>query len=62
MNNMVVLQKVDGKLYCRQITLKGINAIDNDVFSDKVFENQGYWEDGGTILLEELEEILDREV
>jgi len=54
---MVVLQKDEnGKIYCTQISEKGVLYY-NDGNND-----EGYWEEGGTILLEELEEILDREV
>lgn len=57
MKNVVILQKDDnGKIYCQQITKKGIEYMkETDV-------DNGYWEDGGTILLDELEEILDKEI
>lgn len=58
MKNMVVLQKnEDGNIYCYGITDKGV-----DFFNSPLEDDKGYWDDGGTILLEELEEILDREV
>jgi len=57
MKNVVMLYKdEDGNIYCQQITKKGVEYAQNQV------EDNGYWEDGGTILLEELEEILDREI
>jgi len=59
MKNMVVIQKdEDGKIYCSQISEKGKE------FHLTLTEesDEGYWEKGGTIVLEELEEILDREV
>jgi len=57
MKNMVILQKnEDGNIYCQQITEKGIEYVNSDV------EDEGYWEEGGTILPDELEEILNREV
>lgn len=56
MKNMVVLQKLDdGTIYCQQISPKGKEYL-------KVYEDQGMWEEGGTILLDELEEILDKEI
>ena len=59
MKNMVVLQKnEDGKIYCKQISEKGkefhLTPIEES--------DEGYWEKGGTILLDELEEILNKEV
>jgi len=57
MKNIVVLQKQnDGTIICQQITKKGIDYINDDK------EEGGYWEEGGTIVLDELEEILDREI
>ena len=57
MKNIVMLQKQDdGTILCQQITKKGIEYIDAD------HEDHGYWEEGGTILLDELEKILDREI
>lgn len=57
MNNMVVLQKTeDGTIYCQQIAEKGIEWI-NDGGVD-----EGMWENGGTITLDELEEILDKKI
>jgi len=59
MKNMVVLQKnEDGNIYCKQISEKG-REFHLDPTSEK---DEGYWEDGGTILLEELEEILNKEI
>jgi hypothetical protein len=58
MNNMVVLQKdEDGHIHCKQISEAG---IEYHLTSED--GTNGMWEDGGTILLDELEEILDREV
>ena len=57
MKNIVILHKdEDGKIYCQQITQEGIEYINNQE------EDNGFWEEGGTILLEELEEILDKEI
>jgi len=57
MRNMVILQKTEnGNIYCKQITEAG----KKEHFS-KTYD-PGFWEDGGTIVLDELEEILDREV
>ena len=56
MKNVIVLQKLDdGSIYCQQITEKGKEYM-------KVYEDQGMWAEGGTILLEEINEILDREI
>jgi len=59
MKNVVTLQiNEDGDIYCQQITKKGKEFLktkneDND---------NGYWEPGGVIILEELEEILKKEI
>jgi len=58
MKNMVVLYKTkDGKIYCQQITEAGIKLT--EAYMDN---GEKFWTDGGTIVLNELEEILDREV
>lgn len=57
MKNIVVLQKQeDGNILCQQITPKGKEWYLTGE------EDEGMWEDGGTIALEELEEILNKEV
>ena len=57
MKNIVTLQKQDdGTILCQQITPKGKEWHLSDG------EDEGMWEDGGTIVLDELEEILDREI
>jgi hypothetical protein len=57
MKNMVVLQKnEDGNIHCRQLSEEGI------VHAKSTDSTEDMWEEGGTILLDELEEILDREV
>lgn len=58
MKNIVLLQKdEDGHIECQQITPAGIKYMeDNAEIEDE------YWDEGGTILLEELEEILDKEI
>jgi hypothetical protein len=57
MRNMVVLQKNDdGSVHCRQLSEEGI------VHAKSTESTDDMWEEGGTILLDELEEILDREV
>jgi len=59
MNNMILLQKnEDGSIYCKAITQKG-----KEYHLDPTAEHDdGFWDKGGTILLEELEEILNREI
>ncbi len=57
MKNVVVLRKEDdGTIFCKSITQKGIEYINDDN------EDHGMWEEGGTILLDELDEILDKEI
>jgi len=57
MNNIVMLYKnEDGNLYCQQITQKGKEYVEADL------EDHGMWEEGGTITMDDLEEILDREI
>jgi hypothetical protein len=58
MKNVVMLHKgKDGNIYCKEITKKGIEYV--ETFEG---EDPDYWDEGGTILLEELEEILDKEI
>lgn len=60
MKNMVVLyQTDDGEIYCKQLTKKGIEYV-TEVGYDE--DPDGYWEEGGTIFLDELVEILDKDV
>ena len=59
MKNVVVLQKVDGDIYCQQVTKAGLEYMEQ--MAQDGLDN-GYWEEGGTITLDELEEILDKEV
>lgn len=55
MNNVIVLYKdEDGDVCCHEITKKGASAA--------ALEDEGYWKEGETILLDEIEEILNREV
>jgi len=57
MKNMVILYKTeDGGIYCQQITKKGKEYVEADM------PGHGCWDDGGTIVLSELEEILNREI
>lgn len=57
MNNMVVLQKnEEGQIHCKQISETGREYHLSEA------DDTGMWESGGTILLEELEEILDKEI
>jgi len=57
MKNIVVLQKNEhGDIECQQITEKG------QQFMLDGLEDEGHWDEGGTILLDELEEILDRDI
>lgn len=59
MRNMVILYKDDDNMFfCRQLSPEGIDAVKASAFS----RGENYWEDGGTILLDELEEILDKEI
>lgn len=63
MKNMILLQKKNGEnIYCRQISKKGIEFIKNSEKSSDEMDYNAFWEKGGTILLDELEEILDREI
>jgi len=63
MKNMVVLQKLkDGSIYCRQITELGKRYSEDALYDDSATVSEGYWEKGGTVLLEELGEILDKEI
>lgn len=58
MRNVVVLYKnEDDQIVCRQLSEAGIAHRK----SGKT-EGEDYWEEGGTILLDELEEILDKEI
>ena len=57
MKSVVVLYKdEDGLIYCHKLSEKGKDFYlgEND--------DDGYWEEGGTIVLSELEEILDSEI
>lgn len=55
MNRIVMLQKLeDGTIYCRRVESE---------YNTNISEcgESPYWEEGGTIVLDELEEILDHE-
>lgn len=57
MKNVVALQKTeDGHIYCKEITDVGLRYLEDTEGKPDI-----YWEEGGTILLDELEEILDKE-
>lgn len=57
MKNIIVLQKQeDGTLYCSQITKTGIESMKEEG------ENPGFWDDGGSITFEEIEEILNKDI
>jgi hypothetical protein len=57
MKNIVTLQKdEDGNIYCKQLSKTGKKYVQDTT------EDPGFWDEGGTILLEELEEILDKEI
>lgn len=57
MKNVILLQKdKDGNIYCKQITKKGVE------YSENLEGSEGFWEEGGTVLLEEIEEILDKDI
>lgn len=54
MNNIVMLQKdKNGNIYCQELNQKGIEYV-------KAENDEEYWDEGGTIVLDELEEILER--
>lgn len=58
MKNIVILQKdEDGNIYCQEVSEKGIEYMEKNPE-----ESLEYWKEGGTILLEELNEILDKEI
>ena len=58
MRNMVILQKdEDGNIICSQLSEEGKEFVEDGEEGEVDF-----WCPGGTILLEELEEILDREI
>lgn len=58
MKNIVLLYKTDdGNIYCQQVSEFGKKYI-----LENQDEEQVYWEEGGTITLDELEEILDKEI
>ena len=46
----------DDNIYCQQITQKGKEYVEADN------DDHGMWEDGGTITMDDLEEILDRDI
>jgi hypothetical protein len=58
MKNMVVLYYNQmGELYCQQISEKG-----KEVLSAKFHEDNKYWDEGGVIEFDELEEILNKDI
>lgn len=58
MKNIVILKKDEnGNIYCKEISSKGIEYINSEDCED-----MGFWDEGGTILLEELDEILNKEI
>jgi hypothetical protein len=61
MKNIVTLQKdEEGNIYCQEISEEGLKLIKR--INDGEIKDTGYWDKGGTILLDELEEILDKEI
>ena len=57
MKNVVLLyKKDDGSLYCQEVTQVGID------YMTEPGDDHGMWDEGGTIVLDELEEILDKEI
>ena len=57
MKNIITLQKdEDGIIYCQQITESGIEFVNNDE------DDRGHWDEGGTIELNEIDEILNKEI
>ena len=58
MNNVIVLYKnEDGSIYCHELTEKGVKYWES---GDE--EGWEYWKEGGTIVvLDEIEEILNKE-
>jgi len=58
MKSLVILYKdEEGLIYCHKLSKKGVAF-----YLDENSVDDGYWEEGGTIVLDELEEILDSEV
>jgi hypothetical protein len=58
MKNIVVLQKdEDGDIICQQVTKKGIKWM-----KKHEGEEDKCWEDGGSILLDELDDILNIDI
>ena len=56
MNNIVVLQKTeDGQIYCQELSEKGMEFYNGNEAVDD------YWDEGGTILLDELDKILSKQ-
>lgn len=56
MKAIIMLQKLeDGTIYCRRVAPEyNVNISDCG--------ESPYWEDGGTVVLEEIEELLDKEI
>ena len=60
MKNMIVLQiDDDDNLYCHQLTDEGVEFV-RENGEDQVTRSP-YWEEGGTIVLDELMEILNKD-
>ncbi len=60
MNNVVALWKTEeGELYCREISAKGIEHLMGATENETDIADS-YWKEGGTIVLDELMDILDK--
>lgn len=58
MKNIVVLYKnEEDQIICRQLSEKGVAEA-----KEGGTAGEEYWDEGGAILLDELEEILDKEI
>lgn len=58
MKTFVLLQKQDdGTIHCRTLSEEG-----NKYIHSEGYDELEHWESGGTILIDELDEILDQEI
>jgi len=59
MKNIIVLQKqANGTIYCAEISEEGVKHMEEAL--EEGCEDPLYWKEGGTITIEEIEEILDK--
>ena len=58
MKNMICLQKNDeGQIECWELSQKGVDHVS----SEEGEKDREMWNDGGTVTLDEIDEILDKE-